>query len=680
VRRFAAAVVMAAFLAVLGAEARGQAAPKGQLQKAIAAAKSKVYPALTNITVVMRRYQGGRPVRIPGSGSGVIVSKEGHVLTNFHVAGGATRLVCTLTTNEAIEADVVAHDPLTDISVLKLRLEDRDDPKKPIPFASLGDSDALQVGDYVLAMGNPRGLSSSMTLGIVANTKRVFTGFAGAGIQERRLDEGEATGLLTRWIQHDALIMPGNSGGPLVDLAGNVIGINELGGQGMAFAIPSNLAARVMRLALEKGEITRGWVGLAFYPVDKLGLTTGTLISSVLGGSPAEKAGLVAGDVLLSIDGQALRAIFFEEVPLLYQRIAELAPGAKSIFKILRDGKEQDVEVEVALMEDSMGRQAAVPSWGVTVREITGPMALSRRYPNTNGVLITGVRAGNPAGDAKPPLPNRCVVLEVGGKPVTTLDSFLELVKSTAGETDLLVRFRRGGQDVITALDTSDKPDPKRGRELAKAWIGVRTQVLTTDVARALGLKKVRGFRITEIFRGTEAEKAGLKVGDIVTAIDGEKLRASRLQDGQMWRRKVETLVIETEAELKVRRGEEKMTICVMLQETPTSSIHADTHKDEDLEFGVRAITFMDQISRRWDPNTKGVVVTSAATGGWANLAGLVGGDVIQRIQGKDVPDIDTFKKVLEEIKSAHPDTIRLFVRRGFQTAFVFIEPDWDQE
>src|SRR5206468_1945950 len=133
-----------------------------------------------------------------------------------------TRIICTLPSGEAIEASVVTHDPATDLSVLKLRLDKRANPNAPIPFAKLGNSDALQVGDSVISMGNPMMLSSSLTLGVVSNTKRVFTDFTGTEIQERELEEDERTGMFTRWIQHDALIQPGNSGGPLVNLKGEV--------------------------------------------------------------------------------------------------------------------------------------------------------------------------------------------------------------------------------------------------------------------------------------------------------------------------------------------------------------------------------------------------------------------------------------------------------------------------
>ena len=164
------------------------------------------------------------------------------MLTNYHVAGESSRIVCRLPTKEQIEAEVVVHDPLTDLSVLRLKLETRKDRNLPIPYARLGDSSRLAVGQPVLAMGNPLTLSSSMTLGIVGNPSRVFTSFTGADMEDQDLGEGQLTGLFTKWIQHDALILPGNSGGPLVNLRGEVVGINELGGNGVGFAIPSNLA------------------------------------------------------------------------------------------------------------------------------------------------------------------------------------------------------------------------------------------------------------------------------------------------------------------------------------------------------------------------------------------------------------------------------------------------------
>ena len=168
-------------------------------------AREAVYPALVNISVVGKQYQNGKLRRFPAAGSGVIVSPEGHVLTNFHVAGETTRITCKLPDGRAFTARPIVLDPLTDLAVLQLDL-DRNGVLEEVPYARLGDSDALEIGDDVLAMGNPQSLSSSMTRGIVSNPARVFTSFTGNEMDEVDLGSGQRTGLFTRWIQHDALI------------------------------------------------------------------------------------------------------------------------------------------------------------------------------------------------------------------------------------------------------------------------------------------------------------------------------------------------------------------------------------------------------------------------------------------------------------------------------------------
>ena len=207
------------------------AAQQAQLKQQIDFAKSKVYPALVNISCVTKSFANGRTVRRPSAGSGTIVSPAGHVITNYHVIQGSQRTTCTLPSGETLTAKILAEDPAIDFAVLQLDLSRRRNPNAELPFATLGDSDTVNVGDYVLAVGNPMALSSSMTLGIVSNTRRVFTNFTGT--EAEALDIGaQKTGKFTLWIQTDALILPGNSGGALVNLRGEIIGMNTRGGNG----------------------------------------------------------------------------------------------------------------------------------------------------------------------------------------------------------------------------------------------------------------------------------------------------------------------------------------------------------------------------------------------------------------------------------------------------------------
>ncbi len=642
----------------------------------VAFARDQVYPALVNIAVVSKAFSGGRLERFPSAGSGVIVSPAGHVLTNYHVAGESSRLLCRLPSNEQIEAEVIAHDPLTDLSVLRLRLETRKDRNLPIPFAKIGDSSRLAVGQPIIAMGNPLTLSSSMTLGIVCNPSRVFTSFTGSDMDDMDLGDGQVTGLFTKWIQHDALILPGNSGGPLVNLQGEVIGINELGGSGVGFAIPSNLASHVLNQALTYGEVRRGWFGLTIYPVDKMGRKNGALISAVQPGGPAEKAGLVPGDVMLSIDGKPIDAPYFEDVPPLYKRLADVEAGTVAKVSYLRGAETRSADVAVTRMERYLGDEHEIKPLGLSVREITGPMALFRRWPDANGVYVTGVRPGFPADDAKPGIQGGDVILDLDGKPITTYASFQQVADAIGKKPGVRVRMRRGNDDLITVLDTSKKPPESLGAELPKAWLGVATQVVTPDVATALGAKSLRGFRITQVYPGTTAAKAGLMVGDVLTSLNGSALNASRIQDAEVLKRRIEVMSVGEAAEFKVVRAGADLSLKVDLEETPSTASEAKTASDGELEYKVRSLVFGDRIDNRWSLDQKGVLVTEVTRGGWAALSGLNSGDLILRIQEQPIDDIPAFEAMAKKIKETRPETVSIFVRRGYRTHYVFVQPD----
>ncbi|MCO5171853.1 MAG: PDZ domain-containing protein [Planctomycetes bacterium] len=654
------------------------AARAQDLRQDIDLCRRKVYPALVNISVVVRSFSDGRAVRGPAAGSGVIVSPAGHVLTNFHVAGHTTRITCTLPDGEAIDADVVWHDPLTDLSVLKLKLHARKQPSRPLPFATLGDSAALQVGEYVLAMGNPLSLSSSLTLGVVSNTGRVFTNFTGTDLEELDLGEGEVTGLFTRWIQHDALILPGNSGGPLVNLRGEVVGINELGGSGVGFAIPSDLAAHVLNEALTHGEVRRGWLGASFTPVQRLGLEQGALVANVVAGSPADRAGLRAGDLLLAIDDQPVVARFFEQVPELYQRIAALAPGRVVRLGLRRKGDGLALDVTLGRMEPALGEQAEVPQVGMTLRDVTGPMAMARRWPDADGVLITGLRPGFPFEEAKPDVRAGDVIVSLDGRPVVDLAAFQALWAELSGKEQLLLGYRRGQESLLTLVKPNRKRPAAQGGELRRAWLGVKAQVLTSDLAQALGLAGTRGFRVTEVFPWTEAARGGLQVGDVITAIGGQALEAYRPRDAQELKLTVERQRLGAAVEVTVLRGAERVALQVVMQESPGTATEAKGVEVAAIELKARELTFVDRVEQRWPESVAGVLVTEATSGGWAAMAGLRAGDLIVSVEDRPTPDAATLEQVLAAALEARPRVVRFFVRRGPRTTFVLMEPDWD--
>jgi len=673
VTRTSVVIACIAFLAVSGA-IPAQRGNKDLQQQEIDFARDRIYPALVNINVVSRSFISGRTVRVRGAGSGTIISPEGHVLTNYHVARDALRIVCTLPSGEQIRADIVGDDPPTDLSVLKLRLDERADPKQPLPHARLGDSDELKVGAHVIAVGNPLSLSSSMTLGIVSNPRRVFA--QGGRLQDLDFGSGNKTGMFTVWIQHDALILPGNSGGPLVNLRGEIVGVNTRGGNGYGFASPSNLVKEVVNQIRTHGEVRRGWIGVSLLPVAKLGHREGVLIASVSPDSPASRAGVKPGDILLSLGGMATTCRFLEEVPLQYGTIASLAAGTTIKAMVLRDGEKKTLEVTVEPMAKFVGKQIEMRNLGITLQNITRPMARARRYPDQKGVLITGIRAGQVFEEAKPKIRVGDVVLRVGDAPVTGIKSFQKAITDgKAGE--VAVVFRRDREILVTLVKLEKDRPKKPGGELAKPWIGIKTQVLTPKVAKALRMKGRKGYRITEVYPWTRASEVGLKAGDILLAVDDEKLGAYRPQDAKDFKNLIEDLSIGEEVELTILRDGREMKKEIELEESPASALDAKTAKNKEFEFKVRELTFMDRIKKKLAKDQQGVLVTEVTNGGWASIAGLRKGSIISAINGLEVTDVKSFKKVMAGIMAERPRIVKVFLLRGYRTTFVFIEPDW---
>ncbi len=672
----------AIFLAVaLGAMAQpwtataNSSTEEGVSRERIEAALNAVRPALVKLTVVSRHFSEGRAVRFPSSGSGVIVSAEGDLLTNFHVAGKSARIQATLASGEIVDADVVTHDPLTDLSVLRLRLADRAADSPPLVPAKFS-ARAPRVGEPVLALGNPLTLASSVTLGIISNTRRVFTDFIGSQLEDLDL-EGEPTGLFTQWLQHDALILPGNSGGPLVDLYGEIVGINELGGSGVGFAIPGELAKSVLERALAEGRVRRADLGLAVLPVTKLGRSTGALVSSVVPGSPAERAGVLAGDLLLAISGEQVAVRFFEEVPELYRRISQLPIGTSVTLDIERSAIRRQLSAAPSELEEAVGEEAEFRELGIAAQEVTVPMALARRIEPRSGVLVTSLRTGSPAANAKPALVSGDLLTELGGLPVRSLDD-LRSALETIGRGEKLALVRRRSEQLLAVVEIEEGRSGRRGGELPKAWLGVSTQVVTPTLARALARPDLRGFRVTQVLPWTEAERAGLRVDDVLVAIDGEPLEAERDQDAENLRRVVEARGIGESAELTLVRQGHESRLQVKLEPRPRDPSEARSVKQELLGFAVRDVTLFDRVEFHWDRNQQGVLVTEIVNGGWAQMAGLGPDDLVLSIAESAVVDVATFESVLRELVAARPEVVQIFVRRRERTHFVFLEPEWN--
>ncbi|MFQ3611300.1 MAG: PDZ domain-containing protein [Fimbriimonadales bacterium] len=644
------------------------------LRRDVERARDRVFPALVNILVVSRYFEGGRAQYSISGGSGVIVNENGVVLTNYHVAEDAVRLFCTLSTGERFEARVLAHDPLTDLSILQIRANGN----RRFPFAPLGNSDEIKTGDYVLAMGNPLLLASSVTMGIVSNPKRVFINPVSSEIEMQEFERGDRSGMLTRWIQHDALILPGNSGGPLVNLKGEVVGINQLGGSGLGFAIPSNIARRVLDQVLKTGKITRGWLGFSAMPVEKLRRKEGVLVGAVAPESPAERAGLQPGDLILRIDGNPVNARFVEEIPLIYQRIADLEVGKAISVEMERAGQRQTLNMVVAPMEPYYGEEDEFRTLGFTGRDITRPMARARRLPPA-GVLVTGTRPGMPLDSAEPKISTGDAIIQVGSFPISNVRDLQKALDAHKNTELIPFTIQRRDEVILSVVRNRPPSEPSPSVELPRPWLGVRTQVITRVVAEALGNPDLKGFRITEVLPYTEASKAGLQVGDLIVEFNGEPLTASRPQDARDLERRVESRTVGEQVQLTILRDGKTQTVSVKLEPTPASAESVRSVRQSELEFTVRDITPIDRMRNRWKEDQTGVLVVEVANGSFAQLGGLKSDDLILAINEQPIPDTKTFQEVVQTVFQQKPPVLVVFVLRNRETTFVFIEPDWSE-
>ncbi|MFG0256492.1 MAG: PDZ domain-containing protein [Phycisphaerales bacterium JB043] len=648
----------------------------------ITESRDRVYPALVNISVVTVQYWDGRAVKGRSTGSGTIISPDGYVVTNQHVTDGGEEFICTLADKQELPARLVGEDPLTDLAVLRLDLSEYDDSDGPLYVATFGDSSELTVGDYVMAMGSPFSLSRSVTLGIVSNTERIFAGGVGsADIPSMELESGQRTGLFTNWIQHDALIQPGNSGGPLVNLDGQIVGVNELGGSAMGFAIPSNLARQVTDLLIEHGEVPRSWIGVSVRTLENTGLDRGVLIGSVVEDSPADEAGLEPGDVITRIRGEDVTVRFLEQIPVFMKRIADLEIGSSLDLLVERDGRQRTLTLTTDRMLQDLGSQRAMRAWGITVRDITPRMARERRLENDRGVLVTSVRSGSPSEQAQPALSWGDVVLAIDGTPVETLDDALEIY-TRIGEMEekperVMIQFDRGGKNNVTLIKPQpDKPnDP--ARELPKAWVGISTQPITKRLASALTSDSTEGYRITRVYPGTLAHESELRVGDIVLAVDGRAVTPRSQEDGGQLARALRRMRIGSTTTLTVLRDGRQMGVEVELEESPLPQSEARRERTDSFGLVVRELTFYDRDDNRWDQSLEGVLVEGTETGGVAESGGLRGGEVIRRIGETAIDSIDTYRTTMETIEREKPARLPMIVLHGSQTRYLVIETEW---
>jgi len=382
---------------------------------------NRLLDAVVRIDVREITFEDGAQRFTGGIGSGVIISSDGLILTNAHVASPrAVEISVTLSSLERVGAKLVGWDHWTDLAVIRLDLDEVHRRKLAFTSAEFGDSDDLSPGQTVYAVGTPYGLARTVTRGIISNNNRPFEDSHGVN--------GYETGSFNTWLQTDAAINPGNSGGPLVTEDGRVIGINSrayIGAENLGFAIPSNIAKRISAELVRHGTITRSYLGLVpgvlqdlerFYA---LAVNTGLLVNGVDTDSPAAKAGLRAGDVVLTLNGQKLDGRFPEQLPPIQNTIATLPIGSTVRLGVKRGGQRLELTAVTEKLESQVGDEWAFEKWGLSVRKVSRAFARENRLPNSTGVIVLGVQAGYPAGEAG--LARGDIITKVGTTPLADL-------------------------------------------------------------------------------------------------------------------------------------------------------------------------------------------------------------------------------------------------------------------
>jgi serine protease Do len=373
-----------------------------------------------------------------GQGSGFLISPDGYILTNNHVVGEADQVLVKLQNGREYTAKIIGTDPPTDLAVIKIE-------EKGLPYLQLGDSNKLEVGDWVLAVGNPFGLSHSLTAGIVSAKGR-----SGIGLSDYE-----------DFIQTDAAINPGNSGGPLVNLDGEVVGINTAifshsgGYMGIGFAIPINMAKHIREQLVDKGQVTRGRIGAYIQDMSRelaesfgLKKAEGIVVTQVIEDSPAEKAGLRQGDVILDMNGKQV-----DKASTFRNRIAMTPPGTKIELSIFRDGKSRNLDITVGKLEtDEQGRladQGELPKLGLSLQELTPELAARLGYEGQTGVLVSAVEPGSMAQRAG--IERGDLIQEIDRKAVKGPRDVRQHLTEKGVKTHLLL-IRRGQASLFLAL------------------------------------------------------------------------------------------------------------------------------------------------------------------------------------------------------------------------------------
>lgn len=647
----------------------------------MATVRDAVLPYVVSILVVREDFAQGVGNLSLSGGSGTVISADGHVLTNAHVTDKGRGFRVIFGDGRELPARLVGSDPLSDLAVLKISAPQG----TRFDGARFADTLTLQAGDAVVAIGAPWGMKNSLSAGVVNNPNRLLVSiFEDEADKEDTIGPDQPTGRYYAWIQHDASISPGNSGGPLVDMDGRIVGVNTRGsffGGDMAFAIPGPDANRIARELIERGSVTRAEFGMRLRSLSGSGLGDGVLINSVRPDGPAGVAGLKPGDRIVAIDGERVDAPTADAVPALERQLVETAIGRALTLTVLRiDGTRREVRLIAERASPDRGDEREIRAWGLSLVELTPAMAERRGLPYREGLLITGIRPGGAASTASPALAKGDVIRMRDGRALTRLDAIVDCDAdaATSAANATLLEVDRAGAALLSALSPRPCVEVKTPQtELPKPWAGVMVQPVDPKLARLLGAGAEVGYRITRVVAGTPFADAGGKVGDVVIAIDGAPVPVVNATDTTPFEQRVRNADPGKALAVTVLRDGARRELALALETAPAPDTAMAQASIEEFGIRVRELSFFDRIERRLGDEIKGVLLESVESGGLGGLAHLERNDIVLSIDGVETTNVGALRAALERARDATTPSIVFTVRRDRETRLLFLERDW---
>jgi S1-C subfamily serine protease len=346
---------------------------------------------------------------------------------------------------------------------------------------------------------------------------------------------------------------------------------------------------------------------------------------------------------------------------------------------LLRDGKSTPVYLQTEAREKTFSQEQELKTWGITAMDLTTAIVRELGRGGKEGVLVNTIRPGGPCSDAKPAIAAEDVIVKVNGQKIAGIEQLRkitdEITNNGTSRVSAIVEFERGTKKVLTVVRVGKEDKQNKTAIAKKAWLGVSTQVLTRDLAEALGLKGKKGVRVIQVVDNTAAKDAGLKVGDIILKVDDDVVAASNPEDDEIFQEMIRQRNIGATVALGMVRDGKETTVKVKLETPPTPVSDLKVYEDDDFEFAAREMSFLDRQEKK--VQAQGVLVQRVDSAGWAALGGLAVEDVILTVDAKPIANVDDLKAAIKEAKTSKCNRVVLFVKHGVHTRYLELQPAW---